>query len=155
MRSTLALAMLLGTSAWRAATPTRQRCPAPRAALFQPRPVAVGEQWEGLIASMTDYGFFVRMGHEQHMGLVHIRTLSTERLPREDVRDWLVDNVGPIGSKVQVEVLSTEFRGTKRIALRLLDVVSRQNMEDLVFAPGPRRRQGGFEDEIAEDGEIM
>ena len=35
--------------------------------------------------------------------------------------------------------------------LRLLDVISRQRMEDLVFAPGPRRVDGGFDDDVEED----
>ena len=132
--------------------PPSPRHPPPRAARgFEPRELVVGGQWEGLISKVTDYGFFVRMGHEQHMGLVHIRTLASERLPREDVSGWIEETVGPVGSKVQVEVQRLKFKGEKRTSLKLLDVITRQNMENVVFAAGPRRRSGGYDDH--NDGE--
>ena len=129
----------------------RQRLGHPCAAMFEKRELEVGSRWEGLISKITDYGFFVKMGHEQHMGLVHIRTLSEERLPRETIEDWVEESVGPIGSKVQVEVLRLEFKGTKRTSLRLLDVIQRQHMEDLVFAPGPGRQRGGYGSDEEDD----
>ena len=49
------------------------------AKLFEPTPLVKGEEYEGLISKITDYGFFVRIGHEQHMGLVHIRIAIQER----------------------------------------------------------------------------
>ena len=133
-------------------SPARVEQP-PRAALFAARKLEIGDVWEGLISKVTDYGFFVKMGHEQHIGLVHISDLVQERLPREDVEPWIEENVGPVGSKVQVEVLKLEFKKAKRTSLRLLDVVQRQHMEDLVFAPGPARQRGGYsenEDDLSE-----
>jgi predicted RNA-binding protein with RPS1 domain len=104
--------------------------------LFQMREAAEGSEWEGLIAKITDYGCFVRMGHEQHMGLIHISSLAgDDRI--DDVAEYIEERVGPVGSKVRCSVVSTSFKGTKRISLKLLDVVQKQNMEDLVFArPG-------------------
>ena len=54
-------------------------------------------------------------------------------------------------SKVRVEVISLEYRGKKQIALNLLDVITQQHMEDLVFAPGPRRMQNF--DDVEQDAE--
>ena len=129
----------------------QQRAPPPRAVLFEQRQLEVGEMSEGIIAKITDYGFFVRMGHQQHMGLVHIKQLVNERLERETIPDYIQEEVGPEGSKVLVEVQSLEYRGRKQTSLRLLDVISRQRMEDLVFAPGPRRVDGGFDDDVEEE----
>ena len=124
----------------------------PCAALHARRDLKVGQEWEGLISKITDYGFFCKLGHEGHLGLVHIRTLTPERLPRDEVADWIEEVVGPIGSKVRVSVLSLQHRGQKRTALNLLDVMTRQHMEDLVFAPGPRRMAGVDRDNFpAED----
>ena len=47
--------------------------------------------------------------------------------------DWIEREVGPVGSKVVVEVLGLEFKGQKRTSLRLKDG-SRQYMEDLVVS---------------------
>jgi predicted RNA-binding protein with RPS1 domain len=109
------------------------------AALFEQKPLKKGDEWEGLISKITDYGFFAKVGHEQHMGLVHIATLTTDRLPRMEVADWIEENVGPIGSKVRVVVESLQFKGQKRTSFRLMDVISQQTMEQLVFEPGPGR----------------
>ena len=111
---------------------TALRCHPPTAKLFEPTPLIKGEEYEGLISKITDYGFFVKIGHEQHMGLVSIRTLSRERVPRAEIMEWIEQEVGPVGSKVVVEVLSLEFKGEKRTSLRLKDVLTRQHMEDLV-----------------------
>merc|ERR1711924_362592 len=98
------------------------------------RPLMEGAEWEGLVSKITDYGFFVRMGDEQHMGLVHVSSLCEERLDTEDVPDFIEETVGPVGSKVRVQVLSLQFKGKKRVSLQLLDVISRDQMEDIVFA---------------------
>ena len=118
---------------------TRHRCAAPRNALFKRRMLEVGDEWEGLLSKITEYGVFVKMGHEQHMGLIHVSELTKERMPRDHIPRWIEENVGPVGSKVRVEVLRLEFRGVKRTSLRMIEVITQQNMEDLVFAPGPRR----------------
>ena len=136
-------ALLLQPGGRRHAGP--RRVDAPRAALFKRRELEVGARWEGLILKITDFGFFVRMGHEQHTGLVHIKTLVEERLARDTVADFIESNVGPEGSQVSVEVLSLEYRGQKQTSLKLLEVVKQQKMEELVFAPGPRRQQGGYD----------
>lgn len=118
------------------------RCRPPLAKLFEPTPLIKGEEYDGLISKITDYGFFVKIGHEQHMGLVSIRTLSRERLPRAEIMEWIEREVGPVGSKVVVEVLSLEFKGEKRTSLRLKDVLARQHMEDLVVMCPRLKSQG-------------
>ena len=106
-------------------------CKAPRVPL---RELTEGSEWEGMVSKITDFGCFVRMGHEQHMGLVHVSSLASERMEKEDVRDFVEQTVGPVGSKVRVLVLGMSFKGNKRVSLQLLDVISRQQMEDIVFA---------------------
>lgn len=76
------------------------------------------------------------------MGLLHIRHLANERIPKDEVEDFVEDAVGPVGSKVTVEVLQLQYKGAKSVSLKLLEVVKRQRMEDVVFAPGPRRLKG-------------
>ena len=121
-------------------------CPPHCRALFAREELASGDVWTGLVFKLTDYGAFVKLGHEQHIGLVHVKTLSEERLPRESVVGFLEEVVGPVGSKVSCEVLSLEHRGQKQVSLKLLEVVKQQHMEDLVFAPGPRRlRRNGVD----------
>ena len=67
-------------------TGARARPPLCRGRLFEPQPLLEGEEWEGLVSKITDYGAFVRLGHEQHIGLVHIRTLADGvRIPRQEV----------------------------------------------------------------------
>lgn len=55
-----------------AGTASVRRAPPPCCVKYTPRPLQVGEVWEGQIAKITDFGAFVRMGAEQHMGLAHI-----------------------------------------------------------------------------------
>mmetsp|Transcript_54209 Transcript_54209/g.118218 ORF Transcript_54209/g.118218 Transcript_54209/m.118218 type:complete len:167 (-) Transcript_54209:189-689(-) len=103
----------------------------------------VGAVWSGKIVKIVNFGCFVSLGMEEHMGLIHISSLTKERLEREDVEAYIEDNVGPIGSKVSVEVLSLEFKGNKRTSLKLLEVLSQDSVEDIeekVFAPGPLRQ---------------
>ena len=125
-----------------------------RAKLFDSSPLSEGDVCEGLVRlldcfpspwfgslqiarllsqiyKITDYGAFVKVGHEQTIGLMHIATLAgDERVPKDTIPDWVEENVGPVGSKVRCEVLQLEFRGAKRISLRLLDVVTRQRMDE-------------------------
>ena len=152
-------AMLIArASGWAAAGPRPFRAAMrPACASFmrfyQPRELRTGEEWEGLVSKITDYGAFVKLGHEQHMGLLHVSSLSPEeRLDRAEVAAWIEEVLGPIGSKVRVLVDSLEYRGTKRVSLRLLEVVSKQRMDDLVFAPGPRRAEAYPPDDDGADG---
>lgn len=62
------------------------------------------------------------------------------------VAQWIEDEVGPVGSKVKVMIQQVERAGQKRVSLKLLDVIRRERMEDVVFAPGPRRMRGVAED---------
>ena len=149
--SSFSTALLLQPGVIRHAAAPSQRVTPPHAALFKRRELAVGDKWDGLILKISDFGFFVRMGHEQHTGLVHIKTLVEERLARDTVASWLEENIGPVGSQVSVEILSLEYRGQKQTSLKLLEVVKQQRMEELVFAPGPRRQQGGYDVEDEEE----
>ena len=66
-----------------------QRCHAPIAKIFETVEPKKGDEMEGLISKITDYGCFVRLGHAHDMGLVHMRTLSRERVPRPEIEDWI------------------------------------------------------------------
>ncbi len=94
----------------------------------------------------------MRLGHEQHQGLIHISTLSDERLDRGEVSGFIEREVGPVGSKVRVQVLGVDYKGRRRVSLKLIDVVSKQRMEQVVFAPGPRRMASGLAEAEGEDG---
>ena len=122
--------------------------------LFRQRPLEVGAEWDGLVTKITDFGAFVRLGHEQHMGLLHISDLSQERLERENVPEYVEESVGPVGSKVRVSVSSLEYRGRPRVSLKLLSVIQKQQMEDLVFS-SPRRNRAGHEQAASTAGDPM
>eukprot|EP00322_Chrysochromulina_rotalis_P025220 CAMPEP_0115840724 /NCGR_PEP_ID=MMETSP0287-20121206/6919_1 /TAXON_ID=412157 /ORGANISM="Chrysochromulina rotalis, Strain UIO044" /LENGTH=174 /DNA_ID=CAMNT_0003294345 /DNA_START=82 /DNA_END=606 /DNA_ORIENTATION=- len=115
---------------------------------FQPRRLAEGDEWDGIVSKHTDFGAFVRLGGEQHMGLLHIRDLSDGvRMQKDEVQTFVEETVGPVGSKVRVKVAQLEFKGAKRVSLKLLSVIKKQRLDDVVFAPGPGRLRG-----VAKDG---
>ena len=128
---------MVGTSSVRVPTPTSRPQPHMKALFknFPSRELVQGDEWDGLVAKITEYGAFVRMGHEQHYGLLHISSLSDERI--EDVSTFIEDAVGPVGSRVRVKVKRLQVKGVRKVSLELLDVVSRQHMEDVVFAGRP------------------
>ena len=60
---------------------------------------------------------------------------------RDDVPAFVEEHVGPVGSRVRVEIQSLAFKRSKRTSLKLLEVVYRgDRIEEMVFAPGPRRQ---------------
>lgn len=106
----------------------------PRCALFKPVPVTEGSEWDGLVSKITDYGCFVTFGHEQHSGLIHVSSLTDERLAPADVPALVESKVGTEGSSVRVKVAATTFKGKKRTSLTFLHGITKENMEDVVFA---------------------
>mmetsp|Transcript_26127 Transcript_26127/g.43181 ORF Transcript_26127/g.43181 Transcript_26127/m.43181 type:complete len:173 (+) Transcript_26127:51-569(+) len=117
-------------------SPSHLRC-----AWFTTRELEVGAVWEGRVSQITDYGCFVRLGVQQHVGLIHVSQVASERIEKDQVPSFMEERVGPVGSKVRVEVLGLSFKGTKRVRLSLLEVLSTENVEELVFARGPRRHR--------------
>ena len=112
-------------------------CKVPRAFRAPPAELSSGAERDGLVSKITDFGCFIKLANENRMGLVHVSTLAPDRLEKEEVPEFLESQVGPVGSKVRVRVMSVAFRGQKRISLQLLDVISKQHVEDMVFArPG-------------------
>ena len=98
------------------------------------------EHRDGLVSKITDYGCFVKIGGaEQSLGLVHVSTLSDERIDADEVMDFVEECTGPPGSKVRVIVTSLEYKGQPRVSLKLVEVITKQELQDIVFAPGPRR----------------
>ena len=94
------------------------------------------------MSKITDYGCFISLANENRMGLVHISTLAPDRLEKEEVPEFIESQIGPVGSKVRVKVMSIGYRGQKRISLQLIDVISKQHIEDMVFAkPGDDPRE--------------
>ena len=57
----------------------------------------VGQEWEGLISKITDYGFFCKLGHEATLAS-YIRTLTPERLPRRS-RNWIEEVAGRLAPR--------------------------------------------------------
>ncbi len=118
----------------------------PKAFRTPQNPVSEGSEWDGLVSKITEFGCFVKLANTQSLGLIHVSSLAPERLEKEEVPAFIEETVGPIGSAVRVRVNSVSFKGQKRVSLQLLDVISKQTMEDIVFArPGdePSGQQGG------------
>ena len=114
--------------------------------LFRRRELESGAIWEGRVSEITHFGAFVRMGHEQHMGLIHVSTLFTERVEPEEAAEAIEEAVGPVGAQVRVLVKSTEYRGAPRVSLTLLEVLNRQSreefLEDVVLKRSEPRGEG-------------
>ena len=132
---------------WPAPPPARSvvppACKVPRAFRVPAAELVPGCERDGLVSKITDYGCFVKLANENRMGLVHISTLAPERLEKEEVPEFIESQIGPVGSKVRVKVTSVGYRGQKRVSLQLLDVISKQHIEDIVFArPGDDPRGG-------------
>ena len=50
--------------------------------------LVLGEAYDGLVSKITDYGCFVKIGGaEQSLGLVHVSTLSDERIDADEVME--------------------------------------------------------------------
>ena len=118
--------------------------------LFRTRELELGAVWEGRVSEITHFGAFVRMGHEQHMGLIHVSSLLTERVEQHLATEAVEEAVGPVGAQVRVLVKSLQYKGTPRVSLTLLDVINRQSREefldDVVLKRQPRdwgSREGG------------
>ena len=117
-------------------------CKVPRAFRAPPAELISGSERDGLVSKITDYGCFISLANENRMGLVHISTLAPDRLEKEEVPEFIESQIGPVGSKVRVKVMSIGYRGQKRISLQLIDVISKQHIEDMVFAkPGDDPRE--------------
>ena len=117
-------------------------CKVPRAFRAPPAELVPGSERDGLVSKITDFGCFVSLSNENRMGLVHISTLAPDRIERDEVPEFIESQIGPVGSKVRVKVMSLGYRGQERIGLQLIDVISKQHIEDMVFAkPGDDVRE--------------
>lgn len=59
---------------------------------FSPRPLVAGEDWDGIVSKITDYGCFVRMGGGEHLGLLHIKELADGvRMQKDEIADFVED----------------------------------------------------------------
>ena len=146
MRLTCALSLLSLSAGWNSLRVSPRRAavrsiqPVALASPYAPQPLVLGEAYDGLVSKITDYGCFVKIGGaEQSLGLVHVSTLSDERIDADEVMDFVEECTGPPGSKVRVIVTSLEYKGQPRVSLKLVEVITKQELQDIVFAPGPRR----------------
>lgn len=77
----------------------------------------VGDVYEGVVASVTNFGFFVRITEYQIDGLVHITSLSDDYYQYDDVKQYLVgQSAGKIyrlGDQVSVKVVSVNLDDRK------------------------------------------
>ena len=146
MRLACALSLLSLSAGWNSLAGLPRRAavrsirPHALASPYAPQPLVLGEAYDGLVSKITDYGCFVKIGGaEQSLGLVHVGTLSDERIDADEVMDFVEECTGPPGSKVRVIVTSLEYKGQPRVSLKLVEVITKQELQDIVFAPGPRR----------------
>lgn len=73
----------------------------------------VGDVFEGVIASVTNFGFFVRLTEFHIDGLVHITSLDNDYFRYDDVKQYLIgENSGVVyrlGDPVEVKVASVNL----------------------------------------------
>lgn len=115
---------------------------------FAATPLFEGDVWEGRVSKIEPYGAFVKLGVvENHVGLVHISTLAEEKV-ENDLANYVESVVGPVGTLVRVQVLRLEFKGVRRVSLRLVEVVSQETIEEVQARALERTpRRGGIADD--------
>jgi ribonuclease R len=90
----------------------------------------VGDVFEGVIASVTNFGFFVRLSEFHIDGLVHITSLGKDYFRFDEVKQHLVgENSGTVyrlGDLVEVKVASVNL--DERKIDFLMDGVEGQNI---------------------------
>lgn len=73
----------------------------------------VGDSFEGVIASVTNFGFFVRLCEFHIDGLVHITTLTNDYYQFDETRQYLIGESGGtifrLGDQVQVKVIAVNL----------------------------------------------
>ena len=104
----------------------------------------LGEEYSGLVTSVTTFGIFVTLDAMYVEGLVHITELGGEYFRFDEARQELRgERTGiryAIGSRVQVQVSRVDLDGRK-IDFRLI-----REGEDLPVRSGKERAGGGFDD---------
>ena len=98
---------------------------------FKHRPLLKGEIWDARVSAITEYGAFVKMGSvENHLGLIHISSLA-EDIIQPPVSEFIENVVGPVGSRVRVKVQHVEFKGSRRVQVRLIEVLARESIDEV------------------------
>ncbi|BDX05064.1 ribonuclease R [Planctobacterium marinum] len=73
----------------------------------------VGDSFEGVIASVTNFGFFVRLSEFHIDGLVHITTLTNDYYQYDETRQYLIGESGGtifrLGDQVEVKVIAVNL----------------------------------------------
>lgn len=73
----------------------------------------VGETFDGVIASVTNFGFFVRLSEFHIDGLVHITTLTNDYYHFDETKQYLIGESGGtvfrLGDQVQVKVVAVNL----------------------------------------------
>jgi ribonuclease R len=102
----------------------------------------VGDVFEGVIASVTNFGFFVRLSEFHIDGLVHVTSLGKDYFRYDEVKQHLVgENSGTVyrlGDLVEVKVASVNL--DERKIDFLLDGVEGQNIRKTASKKPPRTK---------------
>lgn len=103
----------------------------------------VGDVFEGVIASVTNFGFFVRLSEFHIDGLVHITSLGKDYFRYDEVKQNLVgENSGTVyrlGDLVEVKVASVNL--DERKIDFLLDGVEGQNIKKIASKKPSRTKK--------------
>lgn len=105
----------------------------------------VGDVFEGVIASVTNFGFFVRLTEFHIDGLVHITTLEKDYFRYDEVKQYLIgENSGTIyrlGDQVEVKVASVNL--DERKIDFVLDGVEGKNIKNSVSRKPSQAKKTG------------
>lgn len=109
----------------------------------------VGAEFEGVISTVTNFGFFVRLNELMIDGLVHISSLSSEYYHFDAQRHFLIGEhsrrVFRIGDNLKVKVKSVNL-DERKIDFDLADIESAGRVED-------RRAAKKMTDQISAQGD--
>lgn len=86
----------------------------------------------------VSFADFAPVCRPQYQGLIHISSLTVEKMEPAEVSAFVEEQVGPVGSRVRVLVKSLSYKKAKRISLELIETMPKQDLDDLVFARPPR-----------------
>ncbi|WP_158966835.1 ribonuclease R [Paraglaciecola sp. L3A3] len=103
----------------------------------------VGDVFAGVIASVTNFGFFVRLTEFHIDGLVHITSLENDYFRYDEVKQYLIgENSGVVyrlGDPVEVKVASVNL--DERKIDFLMDGIHGKNIKRSANKKAPRRKK--------------
>lgn len=106
----------------------------------------VGDVFEGVIASVTNFGLFVRIVDYQIDGLIHITALGNDYFHYDDIKQWLIgENSGLVyrlGDVIKIKVAAVNLDERKIDLLPESITQTRNNKRQSKTSNNQKTRQG-------------